>query len=424
MMSKRFSGLWQQPEFMKLWTAQTISRLGSQIGGGALRFTAILMLGATPWQLSLLSAAAMLPALLVGLFAGVWVDRLRRRPILIAADLGRALLLLSIPLAYVVGLLRIEQLYVVAALTGVLTIWFDVAYHAFLPSVVQREQLVDGNSKLSVSDSVAEITGPPVGGTLVQLLSAPFAIVLDALSFIMSAFALWSMRTVEARPTVTADRSRVREEIFVGLRAVVRQPVLRALFVSTILLSLAGGVIGGLYDVYLLRELGLSPALVGVTVGVGGIGALFGAFLSPALVERFGVGRAMVGGLIIFTVSAILLPLAQGPVLLAFIVILVAQASDIAGAVFFINELSVRQSITPEHLLGRVNASFSFVSTAAGLVGVLLGGALGETIGLRAGMAVGVFGVACGCLWLFWSPVRSLRDVRAMVTEEPELAVV
>jgi MFS family permease len=174
-MRTSFAGLWRSPDFLRLWAGQGISLLGSQIGGGALRYTAILVLGASPLQISLLSAAGLLPALLLALPAGIWIDRVRRRPVLVAADVGRALLLLSIPIAFALGLLRIEQLYLVALLVGGLSILFDTAYPSFLPSVVRRENLVEANSKLAASDSLAEIAGPPLGGALVQLVTAPLA---------------------------------------------------------------------------------------------------------------------------------------------------------------------------------------------------------------------------------------------------------
>src|SRR5262245_20296796 len=224
-----FRGLWRHRDFMKLWTGQTISQLGSHIGGGALRFTAILILGATPFQISALAAAQLLPALLLGLLAGVWVDRLRRRPLLIAADVGRGLLLLSVPLAYLLGLLRIEQLYLVAALAGALGILFDVAYGAYLPGVVGREQLIEGNSKHGASDSVAEIAAPPLGGALVQLLSAPLAIVFDALSFMASALSIWFIRAPEPAPAPAHARLGLRRELAEGLRLALRDPLLRPL---------------------------------------------------------------------------------------------------------------------------------------------------------------------------------------------------
>ena len=422
-MQDYFYGLWRHRDFMKLWIGQTISQFGSHIGGGALRFTAILFLGATPLQLSLLTAAQMLPTLLLGLLAGVWVDRLRRRPLLIAADIGRGVLLLSVPLAYLLGLLRIEQLYLVAALAGALAILFDVAYGAYLPAVVGRAQLVEGNSKLSASSSVAEIAGPPIGGLLVQLISAPLAVILDALSFLVSALAIWRIRAPEPAPAAPHERPDLRRELAEGLQTALRDPLLRALLGAGITMNLFGGIIGTLYDLYLIRELGMSPALVGLTIGVGGISALVGAFAAGPITRRFGVGPAIGGALALSGLTGLLIPLAQGPIYVALPMILVSQAADILFAVYFINETSLRQSIVSPRLLGRVDASFRFLTTSAGLIGALLGGALGETIGARAAIAVGVLGVWSACFWVFGSPLRRLRAAPEPVGAPSEAAV-
>jgi MFS family permease len=406
-MRLRLTGLWRHSDFMKLWAGQTISLFGSHIGGGALRYTAILILGATPLQLSLLSAAQMLPMLLLGLLAGVWVDRLRRRPILIAADLGRGLLLLSVPLAYLLGVLRIEQLYLVAALAGALAIVFEVAYGAFLPSVVGRERLVEGNSKLGASDSVAEIAGPPAGGALVQLISAPLAIIFDAISFLASALTIGLIGAPEPAPVARRSQPSLRHDLAEGLRTVLQNPLLRALLGVGVTLNLFGNIIGTLYDLYLIRDLGMSPAIVGLTVGVGGVSALVGAFAAGPAVARFGVGPTLGGALALHITTAALLPLAHGP--WALPMIMAGQAGDILFAIYFINETSLRQAITPQRLLGRVHATFRFVTTGAGLLGALLGGVLGELIGPRAAIAIGALGVCSACLWVFGSPLRRLR---------------
>lgn len=406
----RLTGLWRDHDFMRLWTGQTISKFGSQIGDGALQFAAILVLGATPVQLGLLAAARTAPVLLFGLLAGVWVDRLRRRPILIAADLGRGLLLCSIPAAALLGALRMEQLYIVAVLVSLLSLFFDVAYQSYLPALVRREQLVEGNSKLSISDSVAEIAGPPLGGALVQLISAPLAVLVDALSFLASALALALIRVREPGPP-PARRQHIWRDIVEGLRVALGTPVLRALLGSAVTISLAGGVVGALYNLYAIQELGLSPAAVGLVIGVGGLSALVGGLVAERAARRFGVGRAIVGGLALGGGAQMLILLARGPVALNLALLLLAQAADIGLAVYFINEVSLRQTITPDRLLGRVNASAGFLMAGAGLIGALLGGALGQAAGLRVTMAAGLVGMLLSSLWLVFSPVRSLREL-------------
>ena len=411
-----FSGLWRHRDFLTLWTGQTISQFGSQVGAGALRYTAILMLGVTPVQLSLLAAAQILPVLILGLLVGVWVDRRRRRPLLIAADVGRGLLLLSVPLAALLGMLRAEQLYLVAALAGALSIVFDVAYQSFLPTLVRRDQLLEGNSKLGVSESLAEIAGPPSGGLLVQLVGGPLAVALDALSFFASALSIWSIRTPEPRPAAQ-ERQRVLPEVAEGLRATLHHPLLRPLLGIALTHSLAGGIIGTLYDLYLLRELGLAPALIGLTVAVGGVSSLAGAFVASRLGARFGIGPTMGIVLAVGALDAQLIPLAHGPWALGML--LLSQAGDIAHTVFVLNALSLRQAAVPPHLLGRVNASFQVLSTGALLIGTLLAGLLAERLGLRLAIAVGTLGFATACLWVFGSPLWRVRQTPEALEPEP-----
>lgn len=406
-----FGGLWRQPNFMKLWVGQTISLAGSHIGGGAIRYTAILTLAATPIEASALAAAGLLPVLLFGLLAGVLVDRLPCRRLLIGADIGRALLLLSIPVAYALGTLHMAQLYLVAALVGTLTIVFNVAYEAFLPRVVLPEQLVEGNSKLGVSAAVAEIGGPPLAGVLVQLLTAPIAIVVDTLSFFCSAAALWRIKVSEGRPRPTDQRAQVRREIAEGLGVVWQSRVLRALLGVQVTFNLGGGIIGSLYDLYLIDVLALSPALVGITVGVGGVSALAGALLAERMTHRFGIGRTLVWSLLILSAASALIPLAHGSPLTAMGYILLAQLTDAAFTVYTINEVSLRQVAAPEAMRGRVSASFQLLGTAASLVGIVLGGLLGQTIGLRGAIAVGVCISALMVVWVVRSPVGRLQSV-------------
>jgi predicted MFS family arabinose efflux permease len=398
--------LLRSPNFLKLWVGQTVSLFGSHIGGSGLRYAALLLLAAGPLELSLLTAAALLPALLLGLPAGVWVDRLRRRPLLIAADLGRALLLLSVPIAYVLGALRMEQLYAVTLITGALTVLFDTAYHSFLPSIVTRERLVEANSRLGMSDSVAEIAGPPLGGALVQVLSPPFAVLFDTLSFLGSALAIWRIDGRE-QPAIPAGQPRLWDEIMEGLRALFGDSRLRALLGCAATRSLGGGVFYALYSLFLVRDLGLSPAMVGLTVGVGGVGALAGAFLAEPAVRRFGTGRVLIGAQVLSSTANILIPLAYGPEAVVLLMLLLAQLADVAYAVYAINEVSLRQALIPDRLLGRAASSFTLVTTAALLAGALLGGALAEMAGARAALLCAVLIGLFGSVWLLASPLRA-----------------
>jgi len=411
-------GLWHHRDFMRLWAGQTVSQLGSTITREALPYTAILALHTTALQMGLLGAASAAPLLLIGLFAGVWVDRLRRRPILIATDVGRALLLLSIPLAYLLGWLRIEQLYVVAALVGILSVFFDVAYTAFLPALVDRNQLVEGNSKLGMSGALAEIAGPPIGGALVQLISGPVTVLLDALSYVFSAFVLLRIRAVEPPPAPPAAQPQVWSELVDGLRAVRGNPLLRAIAVGSAISSFFGWFFGAIYGLYALNELGLSPLVLGLTVACGGIGSLLGAVLVGPTTRRFGLGWATIGALLLHTAGSSLIWLAGGlPSIAVFLMIAAQIIGDLGQTLALINKVSLTQTITPDRILGRVNASMYVLSQGVGTLGLLVGGVLGALIGLRPTVAVALLGSLVGTIWLLCSPLRHLHGMPTPVDD-------
>jgi MFS family permease len=390
------------PDFTKLWLGQTVSALGSGIGGTALPLAAVLVLKATPIQMGLLVAISTAPVLVVGLPAGTWVDRLRRRPVLIAADVGRAVLLASIPLAALLHVLDIEQLYVVAALVGVLTVFFDVADQAFLPSVVPRESLVVANSTLGASDSVAEIGGPALAGGLVQWLSAPVAILFDAVSFLFSALCVGLIRAQEPLPERIEQRQSLWRDVAEGLRMVLRHPVLRALAGSSGTFTFFGSFVGALYFLYAIRVLGVPPGAVGLLVAAGGVSAFAGALVAGRVVQRFGPRGTLGGALLAYGALSLLIPLATGPVIVAGSFLLAAQLlGDVAIEIYLINELSLRQAIIPDRLLGRANASMHVLSSGASPLGAVLAGALGQNIGLRWTLLIGVLGIMMSSLWIF-----------------------
>ena len=408
--ARRLTSLWRQADFMRLWAGQTISGFGSAITGLALPLTAILILRATPREMGLLGAAGTLPALLFGLLAGVWVDRARRRPLLIGAELGRALLLGSVPALAMLRLLRMEYLYVVAFLAGTLALFFDVAITSFLPSVVRREELVEGNSKLQLSGSVTSIAGPGLAGALVQLLTAPLAIAVDALSFLVSGVCLWFMRTPET-PPAPARRGNVAGEIGEGWRTLFHHPLLRAMTIGSALGSLAISVQGVVFMLFLTRELGLPPVLQGIILASSGFASLAGTVLAGRVTRRYGPGPAIIGGTLLVSLAMGAVPLAGGPAPAALALLVAAQVlHGIGTPIYSISQVSLRQAITPDRLLGRVNASRRFLVFGIGPLGALLGGFLGETIGLRSTLAVGAGGMALSLAWVVLSPLRTLRE--------------
>ena len=377
-----------------------------------LPLTAVLLLKASPWQMGILSGAGAAAILVFGLFAGAWADRVRRRPILIGADLGRAAVLATIPWAAAMHRLSMTHLYVASAATALLTVLFDVSYQAYLPSLVSTENILEGNSKLALSQSIAGIIGPGLTGVLIQAITAPIAILFDALSFVGSALSLSSIRKPEARPQ-RASAPHMGREILEGLRASWQEPVLRAILLRRASAFLCAGLIGSLYFLLAIRELKLTAILLTAVIAVGGVSDTFGALCAERLVRRFGVGHTLIGTAVIIGVANLLLPLARGPVWVCAAILAVAQLGDMAWSIYTINELSLRQAITPDHLLGRVNSAMHLVFRGVMPLGALAGGALAEAAGIRTALFAGAVGVLLSTLCLVFSPVRHIRELPA-----------
>src|SRR5688572_15956877 len=338
--------LWGDRTFLALWSASTISVFGSLITRTALPFAAILVLGAGPLEISALRSAELIAALVVGLVAGAWVDRLRRRQIMIWADLGRAVILATVPIAFLANVLGLELLLFVAFATAVLSTFFDVADNAYLPSIVPRERLVAANSALTATGSVAEFSSFGIGGFLIQVFTAPIAIAIDAVSFVVSALLLGTIRRKEPPPNPVADREPVLREIRDGLRIVAHSPVLRALALSHGGTHILWGVFGTGYLLFATEDLQLGPAAIGVIAGLGGIGSLIGAALTPAFTRRFGIGRTILLGMLGFTLGNALIPLAPAGAVLIGAAFLITQQlfGDAFATVYEITEVSLVQA--------------------------------------------------------------------------------
>ncbi|MBB5867839.1 MFS family permease [Allocatelliglobosispora scoriae] len=412
--------LWRHADFRRLWAAESVSQLGTQVSLIALPLMAIIALHATPFQVGLLTAVEFLPFLLVGLPAGAWVDRMRRRPVLIAADLGRAAALLILPAAYLLDLLQLWMLFPVVFLVGVLTVFFDVAYGSYLPSLVDRDQLVDGNAKLELSRTGAQIVGPGLGAGLVQVLTAPVAVLADALSFLGSALFLIAVKRREQPPVVPEGGHRLLAEIGEGLRFVISHPLLRPIALTTATLNLALGANQAVLLVFAVRDLGLSPVWIGAVVIAGNIGGLLGAVLSGRLAPRLGYGPTIVVSVTVFATTSVLFPLAYGRAG-AFLVAAGLFAAGVSAVVYNIAQISLRQTVTPDRLLGRMNSSMRFVVWGIIPLGAVAGGVAASQVGSRAvlwaAFAVGLVAIAPPTL----SALRSVRDVSA---PDEELATV
>lgn len=408
------SSLWRHREFLKFWAAAAISDVGTQISMLAVPLIAALTLQATPWQMGLLSAAAGAPILLVGLFAGVWVDRLRRRPVMIATDLGRAALLLVIPLAAVAGVLRIEILYAVLLLSGVLTVLFDVADMSLLPSLVTPDRIVEGNTKLQATAAAAQVAGPSVGGVLVSLLTAPFALLADALSFLISAAFIARTRVAEPAPETRGARAGVFREITEGVRVVVHDRVLGALAGASATTILFGRMFMAVYVLYMTRDLRLSAMGIGLVFATGGVGSFAGSVVAERLARRFGPGPTMIGAQVAFGLTGMMVPVAVLVPSWALAMIVASEfAQWMAILIYWVVAISVRQAIVPDRVLGRVNATMRFLAGGANPIGAVIGGALGGWIGVPLTLVVASFGMLLGFLWLL-SPVRGLAAMPVM----------
>lgn len=409
----RPTGLWLHSGFRKFWAAETTSAIGSHVTIVALPLLAALTLDASPAQMGLLSAASTAPFLLIGLFVGVWVDRVRRSPLLIAADLTRAALLAVIPLAWFTGWLSMGLLYSVALGSGSLTVVFEVASLSLLPALVGRESLVEGNGKLEASRSLAQIGGPGIAGWLVGLVGAPLAILLDAVSYVVSAVFLTRMAKLspEKMPTVSSHEARnVLKDAVEGLRTVFAHPLLRSLVLCSANINFFGFVFLSVYVLYLTRDLGLGPSAVGLVFALGGVGALLGALAANPAARRLGQGPAMAVSMVLCGLFGLAIPLAVVFPNVALPMVLTAEfAQWFFLVVYRVSEVSACQAATPDALLGRVNATQRFMVYGAIPLGGLLGGVLGEVISVPITLVVGMLGMLLASGWLFHPSVSSLR---------------
>ncbi|XXT14518.1 MFS transporter [Sorangium sp. So ce429] len=408
-------GLSRNPDFLRLWAAQAVSALGSRVSRTALPVIAILSLGADAAALSVLSALSTAPGVLVGLFAGGLVDRSRKRPLLIGADLVRAALILSVPIAAWAGGLGTLQLYGVAALVGMATSLFQIADNAYLPALVGQDHLVEANARLEGTEAAAEIAGPGAAGILIQLLTAPVTMVADALSYLWSAALLGRIRSVEAPALPDAgagvEGPSLLEDLRVGLRHGFGHPVVGATFLALgVQAFFSGGVFLTLYMLYLLEHLRLSPAAAGLIISAGGVGALGGSVIAGWLGRRVGAGPAMILSLAAAQGGVVLIPLAAHLGQLAVPALVVHQlVGDGFMVAFMIHAVSARQSMLPLNVLGRVNATLHVLTGALLPAGALAAGWLAGRIGVEAAVWVGVLGGLAAPLLLLRPAIWRLR---------------
>lgn len=413
-------GLWRHRDFRSLWIGDTISQVGTQLSVVALPVLAVQTLGARESQLGILAACETAAFLLVGLPAGAWVDRWRKRRVLVGNDLLRAALFASVPLAWWLDVLSLPQLFAVAALTGVCTVFFDVAYQSYLPYLVAGDQLVAGNARLQASQSVAQVGGPAVAGGLLRLVPAPLVIALDAASFLASALFVARIRRTDSAPPVT-ERRPLRAEVAEGLRFVLGHRLLRRVVACTALFNLFAAMSTALFPLFLLRDLGLTTTTLGIVYSASAVGGLAGAVLTSRITRVLGEGRTIPLSALLGAPAAIATPLAAHvpggwrPVLLiAGGVLLYAQV-----VIYNITQVSFRQRVTPPALLGRMNASVRFIVWGTQPLGALAGGALGAAVGIMPVLWIAVAGFAAAALPVLVSPLSRMRDLPAAPEPSP-----
>jgi len=396
--------------FRALWLGQSVSLLGSHVSLIVLPLIAAVVLGASVFEVGLLAALETFPYLVASLPAGLLADRVERRLLLVAADVGRAFVLLLIPAAFVSGHLSMPILYVVAVTNGTLSVIFDVAYQSYLPQIVPRDELVMRNQRLELSGAAAQVLGPSLAGYLLAVLGGAVAVLIDAVTYLVSAAAVLAsprFRRPMARPF---DPGGLWGRLLSGVRLVTRDRILRDLALSTATFNLASSCIFAVLIIFATRDVGVHPAALGLILGVGNVGFVVGALLVGRLSRRLGVGRTLIVGSWLGAMATIVLPFAVGP--LAILALFAGRFIGAAGAAIFnVNAYSVRQERAPDAILGRVNATFRFVDWGTLPIGSLLGGTIGTLLGLRYALVFAALLGACSLLFLARSPVRFLGSL-------------
>jgi len=404
--------LLREEQFRRFWIGQTISVFGDQVTQLALPIVAVLILGADPTQMGLLTAIGLLPHLLFSLPAGVWLDRVhRRRRLMILADIGRAIGIAAIPVLYLSGGLSLTAVFVVAFLVGTLAVVFDISWNTIFVAIAKREQFVEATALLNGSRSLASVAGPAISGILIQLFKAPLALVADALSFLGSAFFL--SRVSAPEPPIEHEPGTIRQQLTSGLSFIFRDSIMRPTILSAATLNLFNFCFQGLFILYATTYLHVEPGILGLALGAGAIGGVIGAVIASRVGRVLGIGRAYVLGLILFPGSVFLIPFAQGLpelVILAFL-FLSEFGQGIGVMILDINAGAMIQARTPDRLRGRAGGAFRFINMGIRPIGATIGGVLGGILGVQETLFIVIAAQLAGVLWLFGSPVLKLQGM-------------
>ncbi|MFF2776619.1 MFS transporter [Streptomyces sp. NPDC058052] len=415
-LTARVPALLRERTFRRYWMGQTVSLVGDQISLMALPLAAVLILGADAAQMGWLKTLELLPALLLNLPFGAWVDRRAdRRRIMIATDLGRAALLLTLPVAYALDMLTLVQLYVVALGVGALSVLFEVCNSTIFASLVPTTSFVQANSLVNGSRSMAWLAGPSIGGVLVQVFTAPLALLVDALTYLVSAGYLAKIRPVEPAPAPVA-----KGHFSEGMRWVLREPSMRALFAASGTVQFFNYMFHTLFVLYVTKDLGLGAGLLGLVLGTGAVGGLLGAACSGMVVRRIGIGGSLVAGFLGFTLPLVLIPAADGPLPLVVGVLFAAEFLSCAGVMIVdVAAGSFQMALIPDTMRARVMGAFRTLNHGFRPIGALVGGVLGASIGVRPTLWIATVGAVFAVLWLLPSPLPRMRE---LPTQEREPA--
>ena len=406
------SSVMHNGDFLKLWAGESVSLIGTQITQFALPLVAVLTLGASVFQVGVLNACRYAPVVVVSLFAGVWLDRRHRRPILIACSLGNAALIGLVPLTNALNVLSIGVLYAICLLVGVLTVVFDVGVMSFVPSLVERKQLADGNGKMQTSTAFAGVAGPGIAGLLVAALTAPVTLSFDAVSYLCSAVGLSRIRKPEPDPPAPEDRPTVRASIAEGLRAVYGSRFLRALLTQSATFNFFQNGLVTIFVVYAIRDLHMSPTKLGLVIGAISVGGVAGGLLANRIRNKIGFGPTMLIPTICAALCPLVLLIPRDASMGSMAILMCAQAFyGFNLLVFNVNTLTLRQVITPHHLLGRMNASYRMVLFGTGPIGAIIGGWLATVVGLRTALVITAIVLTSPILWTLYSPVFRLKTM-------------
>jgi MFS family permease len=412
-MSRISLGLLKKPDFRNFWLGHTVSSFGVQITTVAIPLIAALTLEASSLEMGILSAVEFLPFLLISLFVGVWVDRKHKRPLMIIADIVRAVVLIGIPISIYLNILSMPILYVIAAVVGINTVIFEIAHASYLPTVVKNEELVEGNSKLEFSSSSATVVGQSIGGALIQVLSAPLSILFNVGTYLLSALYLALIKKKEAPIEVPEEAEQnMWADIREGTTFVFHHNIIRPILIGTVIFNLFTYVIEPIFILYISRTLALDPIYIGLIFSMSGVGALLGAFIAGPMANRLGLGKTLVSSLFVAGFVSLIIPVATlMPTLPAVILIMVMYMIDAAMVIVYnINQRSLRQAVTPQNLQGRMNASIRMFGMGVVPIGAVLGGWLGGIIGTTPTLIVGAIGLMCSSIFIIFSSVRTVSQ--------------